>query len=147
MPWTLDLDTHHHLAYVRITDVVTFHDIAAMQDALREHPDFEPSYPVLLDARGAKVHLSQEDMLSLAERTPFAPGTKVAIVVDDPTELAHARDYEFIRELGVETDVTRAYGTLDEALEWLGVDAWRPTPSDLPVPGGAQRANRWPNTK
>jgi hypothetical protein len=133
MPWTLDVDTRHHLAYVRMTDVATFHDIAATQDALRGHPDFDPSYRFLLDARGAKVHLSQEDMLSIAERTPLAPGTKVAIVIDEPTELAQARDYEFIRELGVETDVTRACRTLDDALAWLGIDEWRPTPSDLPV--------------
>jgi hypothetical protein len=127
MPWTLDIDTVHRLAYVRMTDVATFHDIAATQDALRDHPDFDPSFPFLLDARGAKVQLSQEDMLSIAERTPLAPKTKVAIVVDDPTELARVRDYEFIRELGVESDVTCACRTVDEALAWLGIADWRPT--------------------
>jgi len=102
---------------------MTFNDIAATQDALRIDPDFNPDYPLLVDARGARVQrLTQADMLALAERTPLAPRTRVALVVDEPGELDRARDYEFIRELDKETDVMRACRTLDEAAAWLGVD-------------------------
>jgi hypothetical protein len=123
MTWTLRVDRRHQLVYIRMFDRMSFRDIAATQDALRIDPDFDPDYPLLLDARGAKVQpLTQQDMLSLAENTPLAPGTKVAIVVDDPRELERVRDYEFIRELDTETDATRACQTIDEAVAWLGVD-------------------------
>ena len=132
MAWTLDVDRDHHLAYIRITGVLTFHDIDEIQDALRAHPDFDPALPVLLDARSARVELTQQHMLALAERTPLARGSRIAMIADDP-EFARARDFEFIRELSVESDVMRACRTIEEALSWLGIEGWRPTREDAPL--------------
>jgi hypothetical protein len=126
MPWTLHVDRAHHLAYIRMRESANFNDVAATQDALRANPDFEPTMPCLIDARGAHVQLNQQDMLALAERTPLRPGTRLAIVVDDPAELNQARNYEFIRALSFESEYARACNNLGEAIEWLGADGWRP---------------------
>jgi hypothetical protein len=123
MPFSIHVDPVRRVSYVRMSDTVTFDDLAAAQRALVAEPAFDPTFPLLLDLRDANdVRLTWREMQSLAGVSALALSTRRAILVGGPGVLGMARLYETIREHETATDVVRACQTLEEAAAWLMVD-------------------------
>jgi len=123
MPFSIHIDPVHRVSYVRMSDMVTFDDLAAAQRAPAGDQAFDPTFPLLLDLRDADdVRLTWREMHSLAGVSALAPSTRRAILVGGPGVLGMARLYGTIRENETATDVVRVCQTLDEAAAWLMID-------------------------
>ena len=123
MSLTIRVDPARRVSYVRLSDTVTFDDLATAQRALASDPAFDPTFPLLLDMRAASdVRLTWREMQSLAGISALAPTTRRAILVGAPGVLGMARLYETLREHETAADVVRACQTIEEAVLWLKVD-------------------------
>jgi hypothetical protein len=125
--WTVRVDREHGVSYVSLTGTVTFEDLAVAQRALAADPDFDPTFPALLDLRGAAdVRLTPADMQSLASASALGLSTRRAILVGSPRIFAMARMYETLGSGQSTHHVVRACRTLAECAEWLGIEHLEP---------------------
>jgi hypothetical protein len=125
--WTIRVDSVNRVSYVSLSGVVTFEDLAGAQRALAADPDFDPTFPALLDLRAASdVRLTPSDMQSLASSSALGLSTRRAILVGSPRIFAMAQMYEALGSGQSTHHVVRACRTLAECAEWLGVEYLEP---------------------
>ena len=80
----------------------------------------DPNFAEIVDlTEVTRMNLSADEMRVLAQKSPFSPSARRAIVVpDNDLVFGLARMYEILRELQGETGI-RIFHTLDEALSWV----------------------------
>lgn len=119
MPIVTRILSAERLVESKASGEVTFADLLAMQNALRDDPLFHPDFDQVLDFSGAQaVMLTAEQLRLLALATCFGRGARRAFVVDPGYALGLARTFQ---ELCADSGARFAnFATADEARAWLG---------------------------
>jgi hypothetical protein len=119
MPWDFEIDHAQRLVRVRVHGTMCDHDLLDADAALRDHPEFDPSFDQLIDLREATgSEVTTAGVQKLAQQPPlFAPSSRRALVVSTDLGFGMARMFELLRE-GKSGEV-RAFRELDKAREWL----------------------------
>jgi hypothetical protein len=123
MPATHTIDQENRWVHTMIWGVVSGEDLLpTLERGLVEAagPNFDPSFAEIIDLTEVmKMELSEDDVRELAEKSPFSPNSRRAIVVPDNKLVdGFARMYEVLREVQGETGI-RIFRSLDEAFEWV----------------------------
>jgi hypothetical protein len=119
MPWHFEVDRLRRVVQVRVHGTLCDQDLLDGDEALRNHPEFQPDFDQLIDMReavGAKV--TTDGIRALAHKPPlFSPESRRAIVVLTDLGFGMARMFELLRE-GKSGEI-RVFRDLAEANDWL----------------------------
>ena len=123
MPVKYRIDTTLRLVHVTWEGRVSMREAVEYADRLRADPDFEPNMAQISDARELQMQgmtTGPAEIRDLALKSPFGPGSRRAIVVDDDAVYGISRMYQaFAHGVGPEIHVFRS---MDAARAWLGLD-------------------------
>jgi hypothetical protein len=100
--------------------VVTMEEARGHNEALLADPDFHPAMKQLSDARSVESEVSGLGVRGLARHSAFGPLSRRAIVAPDDVIFGISRMYQ---AQATDAGEIRVFRRLDEALEWLEVDA------------------------
>lgn len=118
MPAFYFIDKEHGVVMTSGSGVVTREDMVGHQNRLLKDPDFDPSFSQILDFTGvAKLDITTDDILFLAERNVFSAKSHRALIAEDDLAYGFARMFEMIREAKGEIGV-RVFRNREEALAW-----------------------------
>ena len=119
MPIRYEIDKERRLVITTGTGAVHLADALAHQESLRDNPDFDPTFSQLMDyTQLTEYNLGLDDMVKIAQRRVFAPGSRRAIVVRDDLSYGLGRMFEMLRENAGEFGI-RVFRDREEALNWL----------------------------
>lgn len=108
------------LVSVKFSGHLTFADLQNYITQLRQNPDFNPVFSELVDLTAvASTELNYGKSAILSDSAdPFSLESRRAFVVVNEAVHHVVRIYQMLREdaLGI-----RAFGTIEEAKQWLGV--------------------------
>ena len=123
MPVSYAVDAAQCTVFTSMTGAVTARDLETFVVTLGADPQFDPTFRHLFDCRHiATVDVSGDDMRRLVTNHVVQPGTRRAIVVDDPAIFGMARMFQTLRELEDDQGV-HIFRTLEDARAWLGLGA------------------------
>jgi hypothetical protein len=127
MPWDVHVDPKQRVSYARLSGLVTFGDIVAMQRKLAIHPLFDARVPLVIDMRHAQdLRLTWPEIQEAIHHSPLDYTTKRAVILDEMDVLGTARVYEMAHEHKKENISLRIFRNVEEAAEWLGVKTLTP---------------------
>jgi hypothetical protein len=102
------------------TGTLSYSDIAAHQDRLKNDPDFNPGFDQLFDGtRVTKIALTVEEIQTIARQRVFAAGSRQAFATSSEFAYGMARMFEIYRETAGTGRLVRVFDSLEEAQEWL----------------------------
>ncbi len=118
MPVDIEIDVGLKRVVNRVSGALMGAELLNVQQRIRQHPNFLPDFTQLFDlSRATEVHVTAEDVRSIAAATPFCPTARRALVVSGPLQFGLARMFSsYIEANG---GAARVCTTLDDALEWL----------------------------
>lgn len=121
MPVRYRIDTRRHAVFSTAEGVVTDDELLANQRAVQEDPQFSPDLDLLFDARPVtELRATSDGIRLLALTSPFAAGSRRALVADSDEVFGMARMYES-RSAGSPGE-TRSFRQIEEALDWLHLE-------------------------
>ena len=99
--------------------------------ALRDDPRFEPGFRQLIDFRDIdRIELTTKGVQHVAHRNPFRRDARRAFVVTQEEVFGMVRMYWSYAE--ADPDQFRVFRVIGPALEWVGLDATAPWPTETP---------------
>jgi len=102
------------------TGTLSYSDIAAHQDRLKNDPDFNPGFDQLFDGtRVTKIALTVEEIQTVARQRVFAAGSRQAFATSSEFAYGMARMFEICRETAGTGRLMRVFNSLEAAQEWL----------------------------
>jgi hypothetical protein len=121
MPAFFFIDLQREVVFSRATGPVSYGDLAAHVEQLRDHPDFRPEFGQLCDVRHASdIRVSALEVARLAGKTVFCPTAKRAMVVSSEFQFGMAR--MLANYLGTQGEHTlTVFRQMPKALSWLGL--------------------------
>ena len=120
MPLTCVIDKQRRLVTSTATGTLSYSDIAAHQDRLKNDPDFNPGFDQLFDGtRVTKIALTVEEIQTVARQRVFAAGSRQAFATSSEFAYGMARMFEIYRETAGTGRLVRVFDSLEEAQEWL----------------------------
>jgi hypothetical protein len=121
MPYSYVVDATRHLVLSRYSGLVTEADARAKIAAIAADPAFRPDMRELCDARDTIAVQIPGDVVRALPRC-FGPGARRAFVATSPAVYGSARQYEVSQD---REETIRAFSSMDEALDWLGLNPER----------------------
>jgi hypothetical protein len=132
MPGSYTIDPKNSIVFSRAWGALTDAELAAHARALQEDPHFDPGFRQLADFRDVgELRVTAEGVRSLVHLNPFAKDARRAFVVGTDVMYGMVRMYQLT--LDVEPGSIHVCRSMDEALEWLGLDRslkWPAGPAD-----------------
>jgi len=120
MPFATSFYLDRRLMITRAWGHITFADVRAYQQELRQRPGFDPTWALVVDARDvAQVDMSSAEIRELAETSVLAPSARRAMVATAPAIFGLFRMYGTLCELQVDASAVGVFKTLDDAIEWV----------------------------
>lgn len=120
MPLTCVIDKQRRLVTSTATGTLSYSDIAAHQDRLKNDPDFNPGFDRLFDGtRVTKIALTVEEIQTVARQRVFAAGSRQAFATSSEFAYGMARMFEIYRETAGTGRLMRVFNSLEAAQEWL----------------------------
>jgi len=120
MPLTCVIDKQRRLVTSTATGTLSYSDIAAHQDRLKNDPDFNPGFDQLFDGtRVTQIALTVEEIQSVARQRVFAAGSRQAFATSSEFAYGMARMFEICRETAGTGRLMRVFNSLEAAQEWL----------------------------
>lgn len=123
MPADYEIDLDRGVVFSRASGVLTDQDLLDHHDRLSGDPDFDPSMHHFFDLEEVEeVDVSPRGIRALAQRSPFGPDSRRALVVDPdrPALFGMLRMYEAWCEQHPD-DMRVQYDHTGEARRWLGI--------------------------
>jgi len=123
MPATYTIDEENRWVHTMIWGMISGADLLPMYERglieAASNPNYVSFAEILDLTEVIKMELSDDDMRELAQKSPFSPHSRRAIVVPDNKRVeGFARMYQVLREVQGETGI-RIFRSLDEALRWV----------------------------
>jgi len=138
MPCHYVIDKERCLVISTGVGVVTFDEMKAHQDQMRNDPDFSPKFNQLIDATAVtSVSLTRSGAQELTFRNIFSPSSRRALVATKPAIFGMGRLLMTYLEMSDTPSEAQAFYSLAPALKWLGVDA-----SAIPAKNAAKQASQ-----
>lgn len=129
MPASYAIDTRLRVVFSRRWGVLTDRELSAHSRALEHDPRFEPTFRQLADLRDVeRFEVSAIGVRALAQLNPFARESRRAGVVGSDASFGILRMYQ--SSLMGSSDDILVCRSLDEALEWIGLEPSTPWPSE-----------------
>jgi hypothetical protein len=123
MAFTISIHPQHRLIYAKQVGLASREEIIRQRLELSRDPAFDPSFDAIIDLReGDLSALQSSDITSLASTTTLASQSRRVFVADTADKFGLMRMYETRRELSGGDERIRIVATLDQALEWLGLE-------------------------
>jgi len=120
MPLTCVIDKQRRLVTSTATGTLSYSDIAAHQDRLKNDPDFNSGFDQLFDGtRVTKIALTVEEIQTVARQRVFAAGSRQAFATSSEFAYGMARMFEICRETAGTGRLMRVFNSLEAAQEWL----------------------------
>jgi len=120
MPLTCVIDKQRKLVTSTASGTLSYSDIAAHQDRLKNDPDFDPGFDQLFDGtQVTKIALTVEEIQTVARRRVFAAGSRQAFATSSEFAYGMARMFEIYRETAGTGRLMRVFSSLGAAQEWL----------------------------
>lgn len=114
------IDPDRRLVLVTITGTPAPAEISQNQAEMREAPDFDPAYALLVDFTQASfARFQPADVRRHATDDPFDPASPHAIVVRQDSDASMVRMFETYSELAARPRQVRAFTDLNTAIAWL----------------------------
>jgi len=122
MHWHHEVDIPNRVVRARVEGTLTDADLIECDNALRNDPDFDPAYRLLLDLTSADWDaVTANGVRALAARPPlFASSARRALVVHSDLGFGMSRMFELLRES--RPDEFRVFRSIEEAAAWLDLD-------------------------
>src|SRR6185295_6626766 len=120
MPYATSFYVDRRLMISRAWGHIALDDVRAFRQDLVAHPEFDPTWAHVLDARDAvEYDLSSDEIRRLAETSVLAPSARRAMVATAPAIFGLFRMYGAQFELQVDGSAIGVFRTLDDAIEWV----------------------------
>ena len=126
MPVEYVIDKERRLVITTASGRVTFAEARAHQERLRNDPDFRPEFNQFLDATAVTaLDISSEEAKTIGRNSPhFASASRRAWVAASPFLFGIGRMIAVYREMAGGTEQFRVFNDREQALKWLGLDAF-----------------------
>jgi hypothetical protein len=119
MPVSYQIDKEKGLVVCTVTGTCTAEDVLGFHEQVVADSDFDPNFSQLVDATGIiRSEIAPEQMRSVAERSPFSPSSRRALVAESDLGYAFCRVYEIVRSLRGDRQV-RVFRNREAAMGWL----------------------------
>ena len=137
MPFKCAIDKAQRLVVVTASDCFTAADLRAIQNQLRQDPDFNPEFDLLTDLTEVKVfEISVSEARTIAQAPVFSPRSRRATVASEPSVFGIGRLMQAYRQVADLQERGRVFYDRKEALKWLGLKD--PSHPENPASAGAQ---------
>ncbi len=121
MPFFYKIDKERKLVMSTAAAEFTKADVLLLQDRLRKDPDFDPKSSLLSDlTHVTSMDMTEPEMKDLAERTPFSPTARRAVLASNDLAFKLARVFEQVLEKKGDQGI-RVFRKLEDALDWIVV--------------------------
>jgi hypothetical protein len=121
MPFFHKIDKERRLVMSTAAGEFTKADVLSLQDQLRKDPDFDPNFSLLSDlTHVTSIDITEPDMKDLAERTPFSPSARRAVLASNDLSFKLAQVFEQVLEKKGDQGI-RVFRNLEDALDWIVV--------------------------
>jgi hypothetical protein len=121
MPFFHKIDKERRLVMGTAAGEFTKADVLLLQDQLRKDPDFDPNFSLLSDlSHVTSMDITEADMKDLAERTPFSPSARRAVLASNDLSFKLAQVFEQVLEKKGDQGI-RVFRKLEDALDWIVV--------------------------
>ena len=119
MPFFYKIDKERKLVMSTAAGEFTKADIQLLQDQLRNEPDFDPNFALLSDlTHVTSMDITEPEMKDLAERTPFSPNARRAVLASNDLAFRLAQVFEQVLEKKGDQGI-RVFRKLEDALDWI----------------------------
>ena len=123
MPCRYVIDKERRLVISTAWDRVTFEEMKAHDDQLRNDPEFAPEFDQLADGtRVTVVEGAIDQVRTLAGRSPFAATSRRAFVANSPSVYGMERLMTTHIEMSKTPSHVGVFRDVPSALEWLGLE-------------------------
>ena len=120
MPLSYVIDRQRRLVTSTASGVVTYADLLAHQNGLKNDPDFDPTFDQLVDGiRATKIELSTDNVRAIARQRLFAAGSRQAFATSTEFAFGMARMFELYRDSADTGRIVKVFNGLEAAQEWL----------------------------
>jgi hypothetical protein len=125
MPCRFVIDIQRRLVVTTAWDRLTFAEMQAHQDQLKDHPEFDPKFNQLVDLTAVTaMDTSVNEVKTIGLGCSFFSSSSLrAYVAKDPAIFGMWRLMEAYHSVGGGKDQMRIFYELPAALEWLGLDS------------------------
>ena len=125
MPFSYVVYKDRNLVISTGSDRVTWEEIKARQDQVKNDPDFNPEFNQIVDLRAVTgFDMTSEQTRSLACRMIFSSTSKRAFIAAEPAVFGVGRMWQILSELSDNQSQIRVFYDIPSALKWLGLDAF-----------------------
>jgi len=119
------------LVYASMSGRISREEVPTLRREVAADPRFDPAFDAILDFHEADLSsMSSVDVEQLAQRTVLDRNARRVLVADRVDTFGLARMYQARRDIAGAHDPLLVVRTLDEALEWLGIDGVYLPPGD-----------------
>ena len=123
MPCEYEIDLTHRLVRTRAWGAVTHAELTAMRVRLTGDPAFQSDFSQLYDLREAvSLAMTADEIRELASYSHFGANSRRAIVAPKIAAFGTVRMFAIQREASGGQDEVRAFRSLAEANDWLGLE-------------------------
>jgi hypothetical protein len=121
VPASYRIDKARGIVLTRYEGRLSDHDVLGLQRRLAADPEFVPALRQLIDMREIEeLEITSEGIQRLAQGNPFGTGSRRAGVASKDDVYGVARMFEMMRQ--EKGDELRIFRSLDDALDWLGLE-------------------------
>jgi hypothetical protein len=120
MPLNYVIDTQRRLVTSTASGIVTYSDLTAHQNQLKNDPEFDPTFDQLVDGIGVtKLELTTDNVRAIARQRLFAAGSRQAFATSSEFAFGMARMFELYRDSAGTGRLVKVFNGLEAAQEWL----------------------------
>ena len=123
MPLNYVIDKQRRLVTSTASGAVTYSELISHQNALKNDPDFDPTFDQLVDGtRVTKLELTTDNVRATARQRLFAAGSRQAFATSSEFAFGMARMFELYRDSAGTGRLVKVFNGLEAAQEWLQHD-------------------------
>jgi hypothetical protein len=131
VPGSYLIDMPRRIVFTRAWGVLIDDEMIAHARALRADARFEPAFHQVIDFREVSMmKITTPGVLGVAQRNPFAPEARRALIVASDEAYGLARMYA--AQIASGDNQIRIFRVFGPAMEWVGLDATAEWPADAP---------------
>lgn len=114
------IDKNRRLVTVTGHGILLPEQISANQAAIRNDPDFDPSFALMVDFRKASfANVASAHVRQHAEDDPFGPKSPRAIVISGKTDIGMVGIFEAYSQLVEHHGPVKGFYDLNSAWDWI----------------------------
>lgn len=128
MSCAYEISPSRRLVYCRTWGAFTELELLITRQALQRDPAFDPSFSIVVELLDMDFgSLTADAVRELASSYTFSPMARRAFVVAEPGHYGIARMFHIQREMSGVIEDVRVCRSLQDALDWVDADTFKPT--------------------